>query len=137
MARTGRGEGNSARLRELVYRKDQLVRQKELGKAVEVARLVRGEQERLRLEREEARRSLLEKRLKRLSESAGREIKGVERSLEANWERLVKKKEEGAHIMKVRMRKLREEATRKLTHHETTQLSELRQSLDWAAGGLH
>ena len=64
--------------------------------------------------KEEENENVLNKKLKKLNTQNNRYIGAVEKNLEINFNRLLSKKKEGESIMKIRMKKLREEATRKL-----------------------
>lgn len=67
--------------------------------------------------KEEMNEALLHKKLQKISNKTNKYLGAVENNLQTNFNRLLSKKKEGESMMKIKMKKLREEATRKLNEH--------------------
>jgi hypothetical protein len=76
---------------------------------------------------------ILNKKLQILSSQTNRYLGAVEKNLQLNFTRLISKKKEGESIMKIRMKKLREEANRKLNDHFRSEINRLKSSFYLAA----
>ena len=123
----------SPRLGQLQDRKARLVGRKEFEEAMRVN--ARIEEERERLEEEQARKQeeLLRRKVGKLARRTDQQLSTLRRSLQVNMDRLVAKKREGQHIMRIRIKNLSHEANRKLSQHYSTEMDRLRHSLHLAA----
>lgn len=115
-------------LRELLEKKKWLIRDKQFDEAIKVSNEINREKVKISELKEESNETALHKKLQKLGAQTNRYLGAIEKNYQFDYNRLMSKKKEGESIMRIRMKKLREEANRKLGEHYRSEINRLKSS---------